>query len=397
MPVAVQTEADQWNSLLSGESDAELLSQLEQRLSGDSCGGGDGSWRAIVDSISDGICSADAEGRIVQANPAFAALVGVSSSRSLTGQSVCDVIVAAASGESEKLVQQFSRGMTSFACELRRGAELADGVLRVACVPLRETSESDGHNSEDHSVWQLRDVTHQKLAEEARNQFVFTATHELRTPLCNLKAYAETLVLQDGIDVDRQKEFCNIINSEATRLARFVDELLNISQMEGGGLSVTKHQTDIERLLKEVLDHVRPQIVKKKQTLETSLPARFPKLSVDKDKLSGTLINLLGNACKYTPENGSLHFTVEVEPGTLLIHVEDSGYGISAEELPRIFDKFFRSSDQRVRDIEGTGLGLAFAKEVARLHGGSLTAQSEVGRGSRFTLTLPLDAQLDQV
>tara|TARA_R110002072_G_scaffold243821_2_gene403079 strand:- start:55894 stop:57072 length:1179 start_codon:yes stop_codon:yes gene_type:complete len=388
MSVAVQTEADQWNSLLSAESDAELLRQLELRLSDNSSGGADGQWRAIVDSISDGICAADVEGRIVQANPAFAALVGVNSSGSLTGQSVCDVIIAAASGDSEKLIDRFSRGMTSFVCELRRGAELADGILRVACVPLQGTAASDGQ-----SVWQIRDVTHQKLAEEARNQFVFTATHELRTPLCNLKAYAETLALQDGIDVDRQKEFCNIINSEATRLARFVDELLNISQMEGGGLRVTKHPVDLERMLKEVLEHVRPQMNKKRQTLESELPARFPKLSADKDKLSATLVNLLGNACKYTPDEGAIRFAVEVEPGTLLIHVEDSGYGISAEELPRIFEKFFRSSDSRVRDIEGTGLGLAFAKEVARLHGGSLTAQSEIGRGSRFTLTLPLDAQ----
>lgn len=389
MQVAV-SEADQWNSLLSGESDAALLQQLEQRLAGDSSGDSGSQWRPIVESISDGICAADSEGRIVQANPAFAALVGAASPDMLTGRSVCDVIVTAAPGDSEQLVERVSRGMNSFVCELRRGAELADGVLRVACVPLQGAGDSDGN-----SVWQIRDVTHQKLAEEARNQFVFTATHELRTPLCNLKAYAETLALQDGIDVDRQKEFCNIINSEATRLARFVDELLNISQMEGGGLSVTKHQTDVERMLKEVLDHVRPQFDKKSQTLENSLPVKMPKLSVDKDKIAGTLINLLGNACKYTPEDGTIRFSVEVEPGSIAIHVEDSGYGISSEELPRVFDKFFRSSDQQIRNVEGTGLGLAFAKEVARLHGGSLTAQSEVGRGSRFTLTLPLEANSD--
>lgn len=384
------SEADQWNSLLSGESDAQLLQQLEQRLAGGSSGDSGSQWRAIVESISDGICAADSEGRIVQANPAFAALVGAASPEVLTGCSVCDAIVAAAPGDSEQLVERVSKCMNAFVCELRRGAELADGVLRVACVPLQGTADSGGS-----SVWQIRDVTHQKLAEEARNQFVFTATHELRTPLCNLKAYAETLALQDGIDVDRQKEFCNIINSEATRLARFVDELLNISQMEGGGLSVTKHLTDVERMLKEVLDHVRPQFDKKSQSLEYSLPAKMPKLCVDKDKIAGTLINLLGNACKYTPEDGTIRFTVEVEPGSMAIHVEDSGYGISPEELPRVFDKFFRSSDEQVRNVEGTGLGLAFAKEVARLHGGSLTAQSEVGRGSRFTLTLPLEANGD--
>jgi PAS domain S-box-containing protein len=384
------SEADQWNSLLTGEGDAGLLRQLEERLAGDSGGDSGSQWRAIVESISDGICAADSDGRIVQANPAFAALVGAASSKALTGRSVCDAIVAAAPGDSEKLVDRVARGMNAFVCELRRGGELADGVLRVACVPMQGTS-----NCDSHSVWQIRDVTHQKLAEEARNQFVFTATHELRTPLCNLKAYAETLALQEGIDLDRQKEFCNIINSEATRLARFVDELLNISQMEGGGLSVAKHQTDFERMLNEVLDHVRPQFNKKNQILEHSLPPKLPKLSVDKDKIAGTLINLLGNACKYTPDEGTIRFTVEVEPGSLAIHVEDSGYGISSEELPRVFDKFFRSSDQQIRDVEGTGLGLAFAKEVARLHGGSLTAQSEIGRGSRFTLTLPMEANSD--
>jgi len=222
--------------------------------------------------------------------------------------------------------------------EISRSGEASDGVLRVARSPLwsAEREACGGH------VWSVRDVTQQKLADRMRDQFVNAATHELRTPMTNIKAFAEILAESDMADVEQQKEFCNTINDEVTRLARFVDDLLNLSR---------------------------------------------------KDKFTAALVNLLGNAAKYTPEGGRVQLHVEVSEDAMRIDVEDTGIGIAAEELPKVFEKFFRSSDSRVHEETGSGLGLSLANEIVRLHGGRLTVQSELNKGSTFSVNLPLSAE----
>ena len=230
------------------------------------------------------------------------------------------------------------------------------------------------------AVWTIRDVTQYRIAEDMRNQFVYTATHELRSPLANIKAYAETLAIADEIDVIRQKSFYNVIMSEATRLSRFVDQLLDVSQMEAGAAVVSRTETDLERLIHEVVENVQPLVEQKQLTFEQNFPAKFPKLRLDKDKFTAALINLLSNAVKYTPEGGTVRLSVEYDDTRMDFHVEDSGIGIAAAELPQLCRKFFRSADPRVRKITGSGLGLAFAQEVARRHGGQITVKSEIDK-----------------
>jgi signal transduction histidine kinase len=137
------------------------------------------------------------------------------------------------------------------------------------------------------------------------------------------------------------------------------------------------------------VDKVRPQLDQKAIEFELQLPAKLPELLLDKDKISAAIVNLLGNAAKYTPHGGKVLLHVEPGRNEIRIHVEDTGYGIAPEEVGKVFNKFFRSDDQRVRDITGTGLGLSFAQEVLRLHGGRIALQSELNKGSRFTITLP--------
>jgi two-component system phosphate regulon sensor histidine kinase PhoR len=235
----------------------------------------------------------------------------------------------------------------------------------------------------------MRDITQQKLAQEMRDQFVDTATHELRTPLANIKAYAETLALAEMIDIEQQKQFLNTINSEATRLARFVDDLLSVSSMELGSLSLNKQVTDFTRMLNEVVTKVRPQIEEKQQTFEIKFPEKLPEPELDKDKIAAVLVNLLGNAVKYTPEGGRVTFRVNITDQQIELSIEDTGVGIAAEELPKVFEKFFRSQDPRVQEQTGTGLGLALAQEVVRLHGGQITVESEINKGSKFSVLLP--------
>jgi signal transduction histidine kinase len=270
--------------------------------------------------------------------------------------------------------------------ELTRVDEGQRQVIRVARHPICIVG---GAHQETH-VWIVRDVTQQKLAEEMRDSFVDTATHELRTPLANIKAYAETLALADVIDIEQQKQFLNTINSEATRLARFVDDLLSVSSMEVGSMSLNRQVTDLHRMLNEVLTKVHAQVEEKRLTFEVTIPEKLPEPKIDKDKMATVLVNLLGNAIKYTPAGGRVAFRVHATDQSLEISVEDTGVGIAEDELSRVFDKFFRSEDPRVQEQQGTGLGLALVQEVVRLHGGRVSVESEIDKGSTFQIVLPI-------
>jgi two-component system phosphate regulon sensor histidine kinase PhoR len=193
------------------------------------------------------------------------------------------------------------------------------------------------------------------------------------------------------VNVELQKEFCNIINSEVTRLARFIDDLLSISSMEVGALTIERQKVETDRMFAEVLSKVQPLMQKKEIALEVELPPKMPELHLDKDKITTVLVNILGNAAKYTPQAGRVSLKVKCDDGRLRASVEDTGVGISPEDLPKVFDKFFRSDDPRVQAEVGTGLGLSLAREVVRMHGGEITVESELDKGSTFTMALPLE------
>lgn len=374
---------DPWTGFSRGESALSLIDRLEEKLSQSLGDVSESHWKWMVDSFPDGLCLTTVSGQITHSNPAFNALLNLTADES--GGTIDELLAARFYSGAEDIGSRIARGMDVFAVELHRGEHPEEGVLRLNCSPLR-----DDNQHQEGLVWGLRDVTQQKLAEEMRNQFVFTATHELRTPLGNLNAYAEMLATKDDIPPEKQRDFCNVIRGEASRLARLVDELLNISQMEGGGLSIQHRDIDLQRMLEEANDAVEAEIERKRQHFEYVPPAKYPKLQGDREKLFSALVNLLGNASKYTPEEGQIRFEVELDDSQIQFHVDDTGYGIEPEEAEHIFEKFFRSDDERVRSETGNGLGLAYSHEVVRLHGGALTVQSELNRGSRFTMTLPL-------
>ena len=375
-----------WNAILQRLRELSMNVALEARVGDATDSGENKRWSMIFHSLQEGIAVCDHNDVVVMANNAFSAMMGLEQSEQATGQSIGDLLNNATDGRATSELANALGNSAPFVSELRKDKELAAGVWRLSRTPMISDDIDEGLR-----LWAIRDITQQKLAEEMRNQFVFTATHELRTPLANIKAYAETLADTDDIDVKEQHKFFNIINNEATRLARFVDELLNVSQMESGAVAIARSEVDIERMLHEVMENLQPQIAQKQHTFENHFPAKLPKLRGDKDKIVAALVNLLGNAVKYTPENGVVRFLVEVDDAQISFHVEDTGIGISADELSRVGEKFFRSSDTRVLDVVGSGLGLAFAQEVARLHAGKLTIKSELNKGSRFSLILPLE------
>jgi len=376
-----------WNRLAEHWNLIRQRTGLESRLAATLEGFRQRKADQILNSLPEGVALTDDQGRVTFANQALSGMLGAGMDpQVLCGKSMAEHLELEGNGSAHSPFLNPDARSRPVVAEMSRSADDVERMLRVARYPLRAAKGASGTGH----VWAVRDITQQKLAEQMRNQFVTSATHELRTPLANIKAYAETIALNEVLDVERQKEFCNIINAEATRLSRFVDDLLSISSMEIGSLSLVRQETDLERLLREVVDKVRPQMAQKRLSFRHSFPEKLPKLKLDKDKITATLVNLLGNAAKYTEDEGQVLFQVRAKQDSVEIDVEDSGIGIAAAELPKVFDKFFRSTDPRVRAQPGNGLGLSLAYEVVRLHGGKLEVQSEVNKGTRFRVTLPL-------
>lgn len=373
-----------WNRLVSLLSQRGSQPSLQSRLGDVLEGFRQRKSEQILNSLPDGVAVTDVQGRITFANPALVALIAAPDS--LLGKTMAECLEIDPAAHPDHPLLDPALELRDTLAEVSRSGENSQGLLRVARFPLRSTDATQGQGH----VWSVRDVTQQKLADQMRNQFVYSATHELRTPLSNIKAYAETLALADAMSIDQQKEFCNIINNEATRLDRLIDDLLSISRMQSGSMTLERRVTETDRLLRETLENVRPQMAQKEIVLDARLPDKLPELVVDKDKFSVALVNLLGNAAKYTPQGGRVTFAVEVRNGQFLVHVEDTGIGISVEDQAKLFDKFYRSSDPRVQQVAGSGLGLSLTHEIVRLHGGKLSVQSELDKGSRFTMTLPL-------
>ncbi len=378
-------QAQGWNTLVQQIRDHLTLASLDTHLSAAFDTVQQQSWQPVFHSLPDGVIVADRAGRATRANRSALTLLGLANEAQLHGKHVLDLLLPRLSAESGRLLSDLPEGTAVVQRDLQLGAALADGVWRVARLPLLGDNAGAGS-----VIWTVRDVTQLRLADEARKQFVFTAAHELRTPLANIQAYAETLATHTNIDIEQQKSFVNVINAEATRVARLVSDLLDVSQMETGAIAFTPSDTDVQRLLTELVEHVAPTIDQKHIVFHTSFPPKFPQLYVDKDKLSAALLNLVGNALKYTPEGGQVRFEVHTDASQIHFKVEDSGIGIAPEELAQVGQKFFRSKDARVAAITGSGLGLAFTREVVKLHGGHLAIVSELNKGSQFTLSLPL-------
>lgn len=370
-----------WNRLV--EHYSKVLpespnAEMDSTLRGLASGANGGRSGEALQSLSEGIAVTDCEGRIDFANRAIAALLGA---ESLEGSAIDDLLAEA---DPEKAAELRGANLDSeVVSEIALGSEAGERTLRFARTPLNGDS-SAGH------VWTVRDITQQKLTEASRDQFIDTATHELRTPLANIKAYAETLATCDMTDVEQQKDFCNTINSEATRLARFVDDLLSISSMEVGSLGIKRQNVDVRRLLEEAADKIRPLMKQRSLTFEVQLSEKLGEAQFDKDKIAGLAVNLLGNAAKYTPEGGTVTLVAIRQEDEVKIEVRDTGVGIAGPEQAKVFDKFFRSDNPEVQDAVGTGLGLSLAREIARLHRGDLTLKSELGEGSTFTALLPI-------
>ena len=235
----------------------------------------------------------------------------------------------------------------------------------------------------------IRNITIAKMAEESQQQFIAHVAHELRTPLTNIKSYSEMLMGGEVTDREMQREFYNTINEETDRLASLIHTLLNISKIEMGSLTVNKGLVRTDWFVDGCLLAIEASARDKHLTIERRMPDNFPSLLADKELLQGAIINILGNALKYTPEQGKIIFAISDQDEAVTFEVTDSGYGIAADDLPHIFEKFYRSNNKEITAQKGSGLGLAITAEIVHLHGGHIDVQSDVGVGTHVTIRIP--------
>ncbi|TQR08025.1 ATP-binding protein [Psychrobacillus soli] len=237
----------------------------------------------------------------------------------------------------------------------------------------------------------LRDMTEQHRLDKMRSDFIANVSHELRTPISMLQGYSEAIIDEVVTTEEDKNEMIRIIYDESKRMSRLVTELLDLARLESGYLSIYKEKVSVLPTIERITQKF-DQIAKEKNirlyfehTLSESIH-----LQLDEDRMEQVLTNLIDNALRHTPKEGSVTVKLTQTAGQLMIEVKDTGYGIPKEDLPFVFERFYKADKARTRGKSGTGLGLAIAKNIVERHDGRLSVESEVGVGTAFIIKIPL-------
>ena len=240
----------------------------------------------------------------------------------------------------------------------------------------------------------LHDVSQLRKLERIRSDFVANVAHEMRVPLTSIHGYAETLLNGALKDTDANERFVEKILQQSARLSQLVSDLLDLSQLESGEVKLELKPCEINEFQGTILTLFEPVFEEANLTFAWSVPSHLPAVFADKQLIGQVLANLIENAIKYTPAGGGITISAEANDFEVIVHVKDSGIGIPAESLPRIFERFYRVDKGRSREMGGTGLGLAIAKHILLQHGGRIWVDSSPGEGSVFHFALPLQRRV---
>jgi PAS domain S-box-containing protein len=342
---------------------------------------------ALLDSAADGILILNADHRIEHGNPAFGRLYG---------EAISNIL-----GRTHKEIirwEQLEPGMTLEQAEaagwpLTPNATLyVEGDLErpnltplpvgITYAPLLSTE-----GVLINVIATVRDITRFREAEELKSTFISVISHELKTPVALIKGYVGTLRREDAIwEREVVQDSLAVIEDEADRLTELIENLLDATRLQTGTLSLNRSDVSMERTAERVADRFRTQVTR--HSIVVRFPPEFPVILGDESRLEQVFYNLLSNALKYSPKGGEISITGQVMPGQLVVCVSDEGPGIAPEDIPHIFDRFYRSSDAS-RKTKGAGLGLFLARAVIEAHGGRIWADPKSGQGARICFSLP--------
>ena len=334
---------------------------------------------AILNHMEEGVIAVGSRKEVLVMNPTAQKILGFSAAPVL-GKSLLEVI---RNQRMEGMIDRAMEGKTLVAQEMELSYP-GRKVLRVNAVGISSGKEVAG-------ILVLYDISEVRKLENMRREFVATVSHELRTPLTSIKGFIETLLGGALRDPERSETFLKMMQEDAARLARLIDDLLELSKLESHQVRLHLEPLSLKEELEKVIAILSPRLEEKKMTIENQVMfEKLPRVLADSDKLKQVLVNLLDNAIKFNREGGRITIRAEeVEKTRIRISIEDTGIGIPRDAISRIFERFYRVDKARSREEGGTGLGLAIVKHIVEAHGGNVSCRSEAGKGALFIFTLP--------
>ncbi len=339
-----------------------------------------GALHAVIDAVDEALLLLDEQQRPVLANRRFREFFGLAEWQDL---SVIRTAIADCMADPEA----YLAAVASEPDDGRSEFELVRPERRI--VRRRLAWIHDDHGRRIGRLVAYRDITRDAELNRLKNDFVSNVSHELRTPMAAIKGFLGIVLDDEGeLEADQRRQFLSIAREQTDRLSRLIEDLLDIARIESGRQQRRESELRLTPLLRDVAAAQRDQAQRAGLTLDiAALPAEVA-LFADRDHLLQILLNLVSNAIKFTPAGGRVTITGRPDAAGFALVVRDTGCGIAAEDLPHVFEKFYRCRHSAA-PVQGTGLGLAIAAELAAGHGGRITAESRPGHGSTFTVWLP--------
>jgi len=358
--------------------------------------------KLIDENATDVVTRHDRHGAIDFASFGAQGLLGVSSSQ-LVQHGLAAAMTAGDAARCQDAIVQCMELGTPVSLEVEIASGAASRWVEFRCKPL---------SGVEGAVATMRDVTARRWhaiamrqareeaesASRAKSAFIATISHELRTPLNAIIGFSEMLHREFGgsENTSRQAEYSRIIHDSGEHLMSLVRDLLDISKIEAGRLSICVEPFQAHDVIASSVDTLRPAIEAKSITLDVAIAEDLGEISADRRACKQMLMNLLSNACKFTPEGGRIELAATIEGANVLLAVRDNGIGIAPDHVTRLGEPFYQVDSTYSRQLEGAGLGLAIVRGLADLHGGRLEIESTLGEGSCFRLVLPLDAEVER-
>jgi PAS domain S-box-containing protein len=354
---------------------------------------------AIIEQSADGVMILDGRWRITTFNKAMETLTGWPRSEAI-GRPCAEIL---------NIRDQQDEDICTNRCPLQKGANVVNNMSNNASNPVVEGRIINRDSREFYvqiryapqygpnqtflgAIANVRDITEQKKEEELQSTFVSIISHELKTPVSIIKGYAETLSREDAQWSDEViRDGLRVIEGEADRLARQIQDLLDVSRLQTGWIHMEMTEWDFPQLAKDVTQGFATQVDNRFE-FELRFPDEFPPVHADYERVRMVLSNLVSNAIKYSPDGGLIRIggRADMEQERAILYVSDQGVGIPPEELERVFERFYRIDNRLRRKTQGTGLGLYLTRAIVKAHGGDISVESKMGRGSRFLFTLPI-------
>ncbi len=335
---------------------------------------------AILNNLVEAVVAVDAGGRILFINPALKELFNIKAGDlELEGRLFLEVIRHNQINETLNAVLKDGQKRASEIKALSPDEQIFD----AHAVPLL------GGASRIGALLILHNITKIRKLEQIRRDFVANVSHELKTPLAAIKGFAETLRIGGLDDKANRLEFVESIENHADRMSRLVDDLLDLAAIESGKQTLSREPVSLLEVVNEVVDDLKTLASNKKTRVSVEPTGGVPPIRGDKAKLKQVVTNLIDNAIKFNKEGGVVTITLSSNSAGLKMDVRDNGIGIPSQDIPRIFERFYRVDKARSREMGGTGLGLAIVKHIVEVHGGSVQVESSVGKGSTFHVHFP--------